>query len=290
MSSGPKSASGPVSLPVKGMHCASCVGRVEKAIGGVPGVGSVAVNLATEQATVSFLGPADLEAVLAAINKAGYASVLTTAHFSIAAMTCEDCVKTVEEAFRGVEGVVEARVNLADGVGSVRFVSGATTAAEIARAATEAGYPTREIKPGGGGSSPGGGGHPIAHAQQHQHDHGDGDDLTRATWLAFLLTLPVVALEMGGHIFPAFHRFVMSTARDAGEPDHRIRTDRCCSVWSRPAFLQERFSGALARRTRHECACCAGLRRGLRLFHIRRPLRPSCSRPEHRMSISNPPP
>ncbi len=42
---------------------------------------SVAVNLATEQATVSFLGPADLEAVLAAINKAGYASVLTTAQF-----------------------------------------------------------------------------------------------------------------------------------------------------------------------------------------------------------------
>ena len=209
MSPGPKSASGPVSVPVKGMHCASCVGRVEKAIGAVPGVGSVAVNLATEQATVSFLGPADLEAVLAAINKAGYASVLTTAHFSIAAMTCDDCVKTVEEAFRGVEGVVEVRVNLAAGAGTVRFVSGATTAAEIARAATEAGYPTREIKPGGGGSSAGGGGHTLAHAQQHQHDHGDGGDLTRATLLALVLTLPVVTLEMGAHLFPAFHMFVM---------------------------------------------------------------------------------
>ena len=87
------------------------------------------------------------------------------------------------------------------GAGSVRFVSGATTAAEIARAATEAGYPTREIKPGGGGSSPGGGGHPIAHAQQHQHDHGDGGDLTRATWLAFLLTTPVFAIEMGSTFF-----------------------------------------------------------------------------------------
>ena len=62
-------------------------------------------------------------------------------------MSCDACVKTVEEAFRSVEGVVEARVDLATGAGSVRFVSGATTAAAIARAATEAGYPTREIKP-----------------------------------------------------------------------------------------------------------------------------------------------
>ena len=134
MSSGPansavKSAASPLSLPVKGMHCASCVGRVEKAIGAVPGVASVAVNLATEQASVSFLGPANLEGVIEAINAAGYASVLTTAHFSIAKMSCDSCVKTVEAAFRGVEGVVEARVDLATGAGSVRFVSGATTAA-----------------------------------------------------------------------------------------------------------------------------------------------------------------
>ena len=63
------------------MHCASCVGRVEKAIGAVPGVGSVAVNLATEQATVSFIGPANLEGVIEAINKAGYASVLRRRSF-----------------------------------------------------------------------------------------------------------------------------------------------------------------------------------------------------------------
>jgi len=201
MSSGPaKSAPGPVSLPVKGMHCASCVGRVEKAIGAVPGVGAVAVNLATEQASVSFLGPANLEGVIEAINKAGYASVLTTAQFLIDKMSCDACVKTVEEAFRSVEGVVEARVNLATGAGSVRFVSGATTAAAIARAATEAGYPTREIKPDVG-----------AGAQElgRQHDHGDGGDLARATLLALVLTAPVVALEMGSHIFPAVHMFVM---------------------------------------------------------------------------------
>ena len=203
MSPGPADpASAPVNLPVKGMHCASCVGRVEKAIGAVSGVGSVSVNLATEQASVSFIGPADLEGVIEAINRAGYASVVTTALFSISKMTCDNCVKTVEEAFRGVEGVVEARVNLATGIGSVRFVSGAISAAAIARAASEAGYPTHEIRPDAGGAPPAG-------AHEHQHDHGDGGDLARATLLALVLTLPVVALEMGSHLFPAVHMFVM---------------------------------------------------------------------------------
>ncbi|MEO8153279.1 MAG: heavy metal translocating P-type ATPase [Rhizobacter sp.] len=60
-------------LPIEGMTCASCVTRVEKALARVPGVQSVSVNLATEQATVvrdKNSGPtADL---LAAVERAGY--------------------------------------------------------------------------------------------------------------------------------------------------------------------------------------------------------------------------
>ena len=40
-------------FPVKGMHCAACVGKVERALLGVPGVKTAAVNLATERATVA---------------------------------------------------------------------------------------------------------------------------------------------------------------------------------------------------------------------------------------------
>jgi Cu+-exporting ATPase len=60
-------------LAVEGLHCASCVGRVEKALGAVPGVLEAQVNLATEQAWVKRLpeqvGVADL---LAAVRAAGY--------------------------------------------------------------------------------------------------------------------------------------------------------------------------------------------------------------------------
>jgi Cu+-exporting ATPase len=44
-------------FPVKGMHCAACVSKVEHALLGVPGVKSAAVNLATERATVRLGAP-----------------------------------------------------------------------------------------------------------------------------------------------------------------------------------------------------------------------------------------
>jgi copper chaperone CopZ len=45
-----------VGIHIDGMSCASCVNRIEKAIRGVPGVASAAVNLATERADVGFAG------------------------------------------------------------------------------------------------------------------------------------------------------------------------------------------------------------------------------------------
>ena len=62
-------------LQIEGMSCASCVGRVEKALLKVPGVLRAEVNLATETATVT-LGPGagDSAALVAAVDKAGYAA------------------------------------------------------------------------------------------------------------------------------------------------------------------------------------------------------------------------
>ncbi len=63
----------PVRLGITGMTCASCVGRVEKALLKVPGVVSAEVNLATETAQVEFsAGTADAAALTAAVGKAGY--------------------------------------------------------------------------------------------------------------------------------------------------------------------------------------------------------------------------
>ncbi|HEX2117092.1 MAG TPA: heavy metal translocating P-type ATPase [Alphaproteobacteria bacterium] len=65
-----------VDLAVSGMTCASCVGRVEKALRGVPGVTDVAVNLATEQARIRAFGAAEtlLPALIEAVRRAGYSA------------------------------------------------------------------------------------------------------------------------------------------------------------------------------------------------------------------------
>jgi P-type Cu+ transporter len=58
-------------LAVEGMTCASCVGRVEKALKRVPGVADAAVNLATERAHVTGHG-IDAEALVAAVDRTGF--------------------------------------------------------------------------------------------------------------------------------------------------------------------------------------------------------------------------
>ena len=58
-------------LAVEGMTCASCVGRVEKALKKVPGVTDAAVNLATERAHVTGHG-IDAETLVAAVDRTGF--------------------------------------------------------------------------------------------------------------------------------------------------------------------------------------------------------------------------
>ena len=62
-----------VLLPIEGMTCASCVTRIEKALGKVPGVREASVNLATGKARVAFdPAVATVDQLRAAVEKAGY--------------------------------------------------------------------------------------------------------------------------------------------------------------------------------------------------------------------------
>ncbi|MBI5710226.1 MAG: copper-translocating P-type ATPase [Candidatus Eisenbacteria bacterium] len=59
-------------LQITGMHCASCVTRVEEALAAVPGVARASVNLATERAAVALARPVDAERLAEAVRAAGY--------------------------------------------------------------------------------------------------------------------------------------------------------------------------------------------------------------------------
>ncbi|WP_437883743.1 heavy metal translocating P-type ATPase [Pseudomonas sp. LRF_L74] len=63
-----------IELAIDGMTCASCVGRVERALGKVPGVGTVSVNLASERAHIETLPGTPVKDLIDAVAKAGYAA------------------------------------------------------------------------------------------------------------------------------------------------------------------------------------------------------------------------
>ncbi|MDL2358445.1 MAG: heavy metal translocating P-type ATPase [Pseudomonadota bacterium] len=68
-----------VTLSISGMTCASCVARLEKALKKVPGVTAASVNLATEKAQIKAAGGFDVDALIAAVRKAGFEASLAEA-------------------------------------------------------------------------------------------------------------------------------------------------------------------------------------------------------------------
>jgi len=100
-------------LPIAGMTCASCAGRVERALSKVSGASAVSVNLATEQARVQAPGDS-LPALMDAVERAGYSVPQQTLELNIEGMTCASCVGRVERALSKVPGVKGVSVNLAN--------------------------------------------------------------------------------------------------------------------------------------------------------------------------------
>lgn len=179
------------------MSCASCVGRVERVLKKLPGVQDASVNLATEQARIQFAGAADVPAAIAAIEKAGYSVPQHSLELQVKEMTCASCVGRVERILRKQPGVLNATVNLATERATVQVVDGVDVTHLLA-AVSKAGYPAQLLQadaPAATGSTA------QRHAEESQH-------LQRELWIAAALALPVFVMEMGGHLWPAFHHWV----------------------------------------------------------------------------------
>ncbi|WP_322094498.1 heavy metal translocating P-type ATPase [Paraburkholderia bannensis] len=150
-------------LDIRGMTCASCAMRVEKALAKVPGVTRATVNLATDRATVEATADAPDAAALAqqlvaAVEKAGYEATPIaapepvpaqedTASFAIGGMTCSACSNRVEKVLARVPGVSAASVNLATEEASVRLAAplDAAMRERLVAAVQKAGYEATPI-------------------------------------------------------------------------------------------------------------------------------------------------
>jgi Cu+-exporting ATPase len=140
-----------IELPVTGMTCASCVARVERAVGKADGVDKASVNLATEKATVTFdPGAVSTGDLVGIIQGAGYGVVTAQETLPIIGMTCASCVGRVEKALRTPPGVLKADVNLATEKATVSYIPGQASYRDLVAAVRGAGYDVVEPAPGTG--------------------------------------------------------------------------------------------------------------------------------------------
>ncbi|WP_151777780.1 heavy metal translocating P-type ATPase [Acinetobacter brisouii] len=187
-------------LEIEGMTCASCVGRVEKALKKVEGVAEVAVNLATEKAVIQSDVAVPREALVHAVERAGY-DVRTQPEqqfeLNIQGMTCASCVGRVEKALKKVEGVSSATVNLATEKALVHAHLADATAllAAVHKAGYEAQLQPQQVS------------QPTNELSERREQ--EASQLKRDLLISACLSLPVFILEMGGHLIPAFHHWVM---------------------------------------------------------------------------------
>lgn len=160
----------------------------------VPGVAQAAVNLGTGRAEVAFAAPASRETMAAALAGAGYPVRRQAVTLAIEGMTCASCTGRVERVLRAVPGVAGAVANLATRRAAVTLwepVAEAALVAAVARAGFSA-VPQAEAVP--------------------VDPRAEERTLWRRFALAAVLTLPVFAVEMGGHLIPALHHWAMGFA------------------------------------------------------------------------------
>ena len=186
-------------LPIDGMTCASCAGRVEKALTKVPGVRSVNVNLATEQARIE--APVDsLPALVEAVQQAGYSVPAHSLELDISGMTCASCAGRVEKALAKVAGVKSVSVNLATERAHIELLGQVDTGLLI-NAVSQAGYGASVHQS-----------EKNSEDDQHKRLHRERWALTLAIVLALPLVLPMLLAPFGVHwMLPAWAQFLLAT-------------------------------------------------------------------------------
>lgn len=184
-----------LSFEVTGLNCASCAGRAERALAAVSGVSEASVNLADARARVTGVAPSgDL---VVALNTVGYPAAQTTTDLRLDGMSCASCVGRLERLFSEVPGVLSVHINLAEGSARLRHLQGSVTAADLQRVASDAGYPAQVLSAAGDA--------PVV----------DQGAETRNLILALLLAVPLLLMEMGGHLYPPLHHALHAAV---GEP------------------------------------------------------------------------
>ncbi len=184
-----------LTLQVEGMSCAVCVGKVQRTLEELPFVGNPSVNLAMESAQLSLDDPGDVARVAEALAHAGYPVVIDRMELALDGLVDAAAVARAEAALAALPGVIEAKVNLATEAATVNVAAGTVPPSGLVEALAAAGF-AAHLRTGSG----------QAQAERR------AAEVRRLGWHtlgAALLAAPVFIMEMGGHVYPPFHGWLM---------------------------------------------------------------------------------
>ncbi len=191
-----------IKLPVTGMTCAACEKNVNRALGKADGVEEAVVNLATENASVTYdpavTNPAKL---IERVQKFGYGVATATVDLPITGMTCAACEKNVNRALKKPAGVLDVSVNLATEKATVTYIPGAVRRTDLVAAVERAGYGVIDTS----------GAEEVDDAERRARE----DEIRRQRNLVLfgtVFTLPLFVLSMGRHFFMGSIPFLMGDA------------------------------------------------------------------------------
>ena len=183
-------------IPVTEMSCASCVLRVEQALLRIPGVTGAAVNLSQEKADLELDASVQAATLVQALDKAGYPARLEKVELSVSGMSCASCVARIEKALLSIPGMIRAQVNLASEHVLTDFISGTVSTAELIQTIRASGYDAVVLTDN--------------LEEEHSRKTREQTALQRLLVFAAALTLPVFVIEMGAHLIPDFHHWIMA--------------------------------------------------------------------------------
>jgi Cu+-exporting ATPase len=213
----PTAAAEPISIPVEGMTCASCVRRVETAAAKVPGVATSSVNFATKKLTVEPGEGFSARTLAAAVKKIGYEVAPQIIQLVANGLKGGDDATRLKGVIEAIATTISAEVNADTGAVSIETVGGRRERETLIETARLAGFtlnaPAQAVS------------HEHHHHHHSDHDHsthgqadsghdhmhhaGDIGPLKRDLTISAILTAPLFVLEMGGHIYEPMHHWLM---------------------------------------------------------------------------------
>ncbi|MDO1581528.1 heavy metal translocating P-type ATPase [Rhizobium oryzicola] len=193
----------PITIPVEGMTCASCVRRVETVAAKVPGVASSAVNFAAESLTVQPAEGFSADALAKAIRKAGYEPKAEHLELHLSKPVTADEKERLAAALYVLPGLLDLQLEAGSPHLTVESF-GRDLRRRVVEVLKAEGLALAEPRTGDHD-------HAAHHADHGHHHEEDAAELKRDLILSAVLTLPLFVLEMAGHVYAPFHHWLLGT-------------------------------------------------------------------------------